>query len=62
MEEIIFLIIFIIIGLILLGLLDEIHTGSGNAEYRKWAYIMTCISIIIFLSMFAILIYNLYHK
>lgn len=33
MAEFIFIVIFVIIGLILLGLLDEIRTGYGNCPY-----------------------------
>jgi hypothetical protein len=55
MAEFIFIVIFTIVGVILLCLLDEIHT----TECSIWTYIKTCIFSIIFLSMFVILIYNL---
>ena len=60
MVNFIFIFIFVIIGLILLGLLDEIKIGSYNDEYRKLIYIITCILGVIFLSMFVIMIYNFF--
>ena len=60
MAEFIFIVIFVIIGLILLGLLDEIKIGSYNDEYRKLIYIITCIFGVIFLSMFVIMIYKFF--
>lgn len=58
MGEFIFIVIFVVIGLVLLGLLDEIKIGSYNDEYRKMIYIITFILGVIFLSMFVIMIYN----
>lgn len=60
MAEFIFIVIFVIIGLVLLGLLDEIQTGYGNDEYRRTIIIMTCIFSIIFFSMFVVMIYNFF--
>lgn len=55
MAEFIFIVIFVIVGVILLDFLDKIH----NTKCSKWTYIKTCIFGVIFLSMFVILIYNL---
>jgi hypothetical protein len=60
MAKFIFILTFVIIGLILLGLLDEIKIGSYNDEYRKFIYIITCILGVIFLSMFVVMIYNFF--
>ena len=60
MAEFIFIVIFTIIGLVLLGLLDEIKIGSYNDEYRKLIYIITCILGVFFLSMFVIMIYKFF--
>ena len=60
MAEFIFIVIFVIIGLVLLGLLDEIRTGYGNDEYRRTNIIITHILGVIFLSMFVIMIYEFF--
>lgn len=60
MGEFTFILIFVIAGLILLALLDEIKIGSYNDEYRKLIYIITCILGVIFLSMFVIMIYKFF--
>lgn len=57
MGEFIFIIIFVIIGLVLLGLLDELKTGVGDDEYQMICTII-CILGVIFFSMFVIMIYN----
>jgi hypothetical protein len=57
MGEFTFILTFVIIGLILLCLLDEIKIGSYNDEYRKLLYIITCILGVIFLSMFVMIVY-----
>jgi uncharacterized BrkB/YihY/UPF0761 family membrane protein len=60
MGEFTFILTFVIVGLILLALLDEIKIGSYNDEYRKLIYIITCILGVIFLSMFVIMIYKFF--
>lgn len=60
MGEFTFILTFVIVGLILLVLLDEIRTGYGNDEYRRIIIIMTCIFSIIFFSMFVVMIYNFF--
>ena len=63
MAEFIFIVIFVIVGLVLLGLLDEIQTGYGNPmgygndEYRRTIIIMTRIFSIIFFTMLFIMIF-----